>query len=58
LNPAGQPFGRERFTALLGAYAHLPAGELCAAIFNDLSAYREDSEQYDDMTLVILEVEN
>jgi sigma-B regulation protein RsbU (phosphoserine phosphatase) len=58
LNPAGQPFGRERFNVLLGSYAHLPADELCAAVFDDLAAYRGDSEQYDDMTLVILEVES
>jgi sigma-B regulation protein RsbU (phosphoserine phosphatase) len=57
LNTAGLPFGRERFTALLGSYAPLPASELCTAIFTDLTAYRGESEQYDDMTLVILEVE-
>jgi serine phosphatase RsbU (regulator of sigma subunit) len=56
LAPDGRPFGRERLLALLQAYAGLPPAELCAAVFAGLAAYQGAAEQYDDMTLLVVEV--
>jgi len=56
ITPAEQPFGLEQFTTILQSYTHLPAGELVEATFNHLSAYQEQAGQYDDMTMLVVEV--
>ena len=56
LAPDGQPFGLNRLASLLQSYAGLPPDELCAAIFADLVAYQGTAEQYDDMTMLIVDV--
>jgi sigma-B regulation protein RsbU (phosphoserine phosphatase) len=56
LSPRGRPFGLGRLTSILQAHTHLPPDELCAATFADLSAFQEDAEQYDDMTMLVVEV--
>jgi len=57
LNSDEIPFGRDRLKDLLVSYSHLPADQLCHQVFKDLFAYRGDSDQYDDMTLVVVNVE-
>jgi serine phosphatase RsbU (regulator of sigma subunit) len=52
----GQFSGRPRLEALLLARANLPADQICSAIFSDLAAFRGQAEQFDDMTLMVLEV--
>ncbi len=48
--------GRARLETLLLARAHLPADQICSAIFADLASFRGQAEQFDDMTLLVLEV--
>jgi serine phosphatase RsbU (regulator of sigma subunit) len=55
--PDGQFFDLERLERLLKSYADLSPAEICAATFTDLVAYQGDAEQFDDMTLLIVQVE-
>jgi sigma-B regulation protein RsbU (phosphoserine phosphatase) len=57
LNPGGLQFGRDRLSSLVSSYAQLPAEQLCQAVFADLAVFQGDSEQYDDMTLLVVEVD-
>lgn len=53
-----QLFGRERFLSLISAYAGLSPSEMSQAIFADLTQYQGSADQFDDMTLVIMQVES
>ncbi len=55
--PDGTLFDRERFKALLQPCATLPATELCASVFAQMAAYQGTAEQYDDMTMLVVQVE-
>ena len=57
LSPDERLFGLERLVSLLQSCADLPLGELCATTFADLSAYQGEAGQYDDMTMLVVEVE-
>jgi sigma-B regulation protein RsbU (phosphoserine phosphatase) len=57
MSPDGQLSDRARLESLLRANASLGPRELCAAVFDGLSAYQGGAEQYDDMTLLIVGVE-
>lgn len=52
----GQFSGHARLETLLRARASLPADQICVAIFSDLASFRGQAEQFDDMTLMVLEV--
>ena len=52
----GRAFGLERLVDLLQRHAELPPDEMCTTVFADLAAYQGSAEQYDDMTMVVLEV--
>jgi sigma-B regulation protein RsbU (phosphoserine phosphatase) len=52
----GHSFGQNRFISLLQCYAPLPPDEFCAAVFHYLAAFQGPAEQYDDMTLLVVEV--
>jgi serine phosphatase RsbU (regulator of sigma subunit) len=54
--PDGQPFGRERLRSLLETYAKRNAFELCSATLAALASYQNTAEQFDDMTLLVVEV--
>jgi serine phosphatase RsbU (regulator of sigma subunit) len=56
LSPDGQRFGPARLNSTVHAYSHLPPDAMCEAVFADLTAYQGDAEQYDDMTLLVVEV--
>jgi serine phosphatase RsbU (regulator of sigma subunit) len=56
MSPDDRPFGLGRLMALLQSHASRPADELCAALFADLAVYQGSTEQYDDMTALIVEV--
>jgi sigma-B regulation protein RsbU (phosphoserine phosphatase) len=56
MGPDARPFGRRRLTHWLQSHADLPAAELCAATFSALNAYRGTAEQYDDMTMLVVQV--
>jgi sigma-B regulation protein RsbU (phosphoserine phosphatase) len=51
-----QPFGAGRLTSVLQASAHLTANDLCATVFDQIAAYQGEADQYDDMTLLVVEV--
>jgi sigma-B regulation protein RsbU (phosphoserine phosphatase) len=52
----GQPFGLDRLVTLLESHLDLPPGELCTATFAHLSAYQSTAEQFDDMSMLVLDV--
>jgi sigma-B regulation protein RsbU (phosphoserine phosphatase) len=56
LAPDGQSFDLGQLESLLQSHASLSPGEMCAATFADLLAYRRTAEQYDDMTMLAVEV--
>jgi sigma-B regulation protein RsbU (phosphoserine phosphatase) len=49
-------YGHPRLTQLLQSVAQSPADELCAAVFNELTSFQGQAEQYDDMTLLVVQV--
>jgi serine phosphatase RsbU (regulator of sigma subunit) len=50
-------FNRERFLTLVHSYANQAPDQMCAKIFADLMSYRGNAEQYDDMTLLVMDVD-
>jgi serine phosphatase RsbU (regulator of sigma subunit) len=52
----GRAFNLERLVDLFQAHANLPPDELCTQVFADLVAYQGCAEQYDDMTMVVVQV--
>jgi serine phosphatase RsbU (regulator of sigma subunit) len=56
LNPENMLFDLQRLKSVLQSHADLPVEQLCTAVFDDLAAFRGSAEQYDDMTMVVLEV--
>jgi sigma-B regulation protein RsbU (phosphoserine phosphatase) len=54
--PDAQLFGLDRLEALLRSHASLPPADMCAAAFAELAAYQGPAEQYDDMTMLVVEV--
>jgi sigma-B regulation protein RsbU (phosphoserine phosphatase) len=56
LNPQGEFFELHRLQGLLRYRADLPLQELCAAVFAELHGYQGNAEQFDDMTLLVVEV--
>jgi len=41
-----------RLASVLQASAQLPADECCATVFDQISAYQGEADQYDDMTML------
>ncbi len=56
-SPAGARFDRAGLQTLAKALGHLPATELCDAVFAALSLHQSSAEQFDDMTLLVVEIE-
>lgn len=54
--PNEELFGRDRFMQLLGACAHLESGEFCQRIFAALTDFQAGTEQFDDMTMLVVEL--
>jgi len=57
LNPAEEEFGEERLKELLRRVAHLPIRDITAGISKELRAWIADAPQYDDITFVVLKVD-
>jgi sigma-B regulation protein RsbU (phosphoserine phosphatase) len=55
-NPDQAEFGEERLKTLLREVSHLSADEIRARISSELKAWIHDSEQYDDLTFVVMKV--
>jgi sigma-B regulation protein RsbU (phosphoserine phosphatase) len=57
MNVDGECFGDTRLAELVGQHADLPADELRERILRDISAFAGPASQHDDMTMVLLRVE-
>jgi sigma-B regulation protein RsbU (phosphoserine phosphatase) len=53
-DPAGEMFGRAAVLQLIRNSAHLPAAEIAQAVTDALVAFRGESPQRDDVTLVVV----
>jgi len=53
--PDGRLFGLDGLASLLQSHASLSPAEMCAATFADLAVYQGNAEQYDDMTMLVVE---
>lgn len=56
VSPSGALFDRERLAGHFQAHAALPLEQCCTATLDDLADFQGTAEQYDDMTLLALEV--
>ncbi len=56
MSPSGQTMGLPQLKSLVQSYAGLPSGGLSEVLFAALSTYRQSAEQYDDMTLLVVDV--
>ena len=57
MNTRGECFGDARLAELVGEHADLPADELRERILRDIGAFAGSAAQHDDMTMVLLRVE-
>jgi serine phosphatase RsbU (regulator of sigma subunit) len=54
--PDGEAYGADRLHALLTAHAAAPIEPFCDAVFAALASHRAGAEQFDDMTLLVMDV--
>ena len=57
MNEESDLFGEERLSRLLEEHAHLPSDELRERILVDVEAFVGGAEQHDDMTIVLLRID-
>ena len=57
MNPEGDCFGDARLADLVGAHPDLPADQLRERILRDIATFAGDAPQHDDMTMVLLRVD-
>lgn len=57
MNPAGDCFGDARLGEVVGRHADLPADELRERILRELDAFAGSAPQHDDMTMVLIRVD-
>ena len=57
-NEKGEMFGKERLKTLLRQHAHLTAEEILASIINSVKEFQQSMKQEDDVTFVIVKIEN
>jgi serine phosphatase RsbU (regulator of sigma subunit) len=57
-NPDGDDFGEQRLATLIQQQAHLPFEELRERILREVGAFVGDAPQQDDMTMLLLKVED
>ena len=55
-NPQEEEFGEERLRDLLRQSAHLPVGEMASRIAGELKAWIDNAAQYDDLTFILVKV--
>jgi phosphoserine phosphatase RsbU/P len=56
-NEQGAFFGLQRLVRLVAAQDGKTAQEICEAVYDGLTAYRGATEQFDDMTLLVIEIQ-
>ncbi|MCL4266265.1 MAG: SpoIIE family protein phosphatase [Anaerolineae bacterium] len=52
----GRLFSPGQLFPIIQQHAHQPLPDFCQAIFADLETYQGNAEQYDDMTLLVVEI--
>jgi phosphoserine phosphatase RsbU/P len=57
LAPDGDMYNRERLTASFLRHAAAPPQQFCHAVFSDVTAFQSGALPYDDMTLLLVDVE-
>ena len=55
-NAQDEMYGITRLEQLFQTVARLPADDLCKAVYTELEAFQGQAEQYDDMTLLVVQV--
>jgi serine phosphatase RsbU (regulator of sigma subunit) len=55
--PDGRFFGAERLALLLRGLSAAPAAHICAAVTTALAEFSAGADPFDDLTLMIVEVE-
>ncbi len=56
VNPDGDFFELHRLQGLLKYRSDLPLPDLCASVFAELHGYQGSAEQFDDMSMLVMEV--
>ena len=54
-SPEGHFYGLDRLIQQLHTCCKMFPADLCSAIFSDLKEYQSSSEQFDDMTMLVME---
>jgi sigma-B regulation protein RsbU (phosphoserine phosphatase) len=57
MNDRDDCFGETRLGALVGEHAHLPADELRERVLREIQAFVGGAPQHDDMTMILLKIE-
>jgi serine phosphatase RsbU (regulator of sigma subunit) len=58
MNPESDMFGESRLVQLVAEHGHLPVEELRERILREIEAFRAGAPQHDDMTMILLKVED
>ena len=58
MNADSDLFGEERLAKLVGEHGHLPPEELRERILRDIDAFVAGAPQHDDMTMILLKVDD
>jgi serine phosphatase RsbU (regulator of sigma subunit) len=58
MNPELDMFGEGRLAQLVGEHGHLPVEELRERILREIEAFRAGAPQHDDMTMILLKIED
>jgi serine phosphatase RsbU (regulator of sigma subunit) len=58
MNPEEDMFGEARLAELVAEHGHLPTEELRERILREIEAFRAGAPQHDDMTMILLKVED
>jgi sigma-B regulation protein RsbU (phosphoserine phosphatase) len=57
MNDAFDCYGEPRLAKVLEQYSHLPFEQLRSFIFADLRSFAGEADQHDDMTMILLKVD-
>jgi sigma-B regulation protein RsbU (phosphoserine phosphatase) len=57
LSPLGKPLELGMLKQILSSNSHLSAKNICTSVFQELIAFQGDTVQYDDMTMLVVEVQ-
>jgi len=58
MNASGEQFGEERLFESIKKYSGKNAKEICSGLLDDITKFRQETKQYDDITIVILKTKN